>query len=213
MSEIPEIKIEEVEIPPIGLYVIPPPNSLPNTRHITRELDTSKPTFEWQVPSYTPMQWNLKNMKLIEGKAGTPNPPDPPNPNTDVDPEVAEETACPGPENLRIGDIRNAKAKEKVVGHELKEGKCIEIYAPTTFTDKYLPSPSAAATTFSITVVATAAASLTPIITKALKPIFKQLINRVKKLFGQKISRPTLSELRSNAYREKKGLPPLKKLK
>jgi hypothetical protein len=111
---------------------------------------------------------------------------------------------------LRVGDIRNAEAKEKVVGHELKEGKCIEIYAPTTFTDKYLPSASESATTFSITVIATAAASLTPVITKALKPIFKQLINRVKKLFGKKVVRPGLSELRSNSYREKKGLPPLK---
>ena len=210
MSEIPKVEIEEVDILPIGLYVIPPPKSLPDTRHITRELDTSKPTFEWQIPSYTPMQWNLKDMQIIEGNAGTPNPPETPNANPDVNPEVAEEIACPGPENLRIGDLRNSKAKEKVIGHELKEGKCIEIYAPTTFADKFLPSPSVAATTFSITVVATAAASLTPIITKALKPIFKQLINRVKKLFGKKVERPSPSQIRANSYREKKGLPPLK---
>ena len=209
MSEIPNPKIEGINTPKIGVFKIPPPDSLPSSRHITRDLDVKTPTFNWQVPSYEPMQWNLKEMRIIQ-KAPPPSPPDPPSPNTDVDPKVAEEIECPGPENLRVGDLRNTKAKEKVVSHKIVDGKCIEIYAPTTFTDKYLPSPSAAATTFSITVVATAAASLTPIITKALKPIFKQLINRVKKLFGKEIPRLTLQEKKTNAYREKKGLPPMK---
>ena len=120
------------------------------------------------------------------------------------------EVECPGPTNLRIGDIRNSEAKEKVIDHKVVDGKCIEVYAPTTFVDKYLPSPSTAATTFGVTIVATAAASLTPVLTKALKPVFKQIITRVKKLFGKKIDRPSLSKIRANSYREKKGLPPLK---
>ena len=207
MSEIP--RIENVQVEGIGLFTIPPPETI-STPHVSLELDLNKPVFDWQIPSYEPMEWNLKEMKLVETK-GPPVAPPPPTPPTPppVDPSDVE-IECPGPNNLRVGDIRNAEAKEKVVSHEIVEGKCIEIYAPTTFVDKYLPSPSAASTTFGITIVATAAASLTPILTKALKPVFKQIINRVKKLFGKKIERPGLSELRSNSYREKKGLPPLK---
>ena len=145
-------------------------------------------------------------------KAQPPAPSDSTPPPASTPPVKTPETdvECPGPTNLRIGDIRNAEAKEKVIGHKIVDGQCNEVYALTTFVDKYIPSPSTAATTFGVTIVATAAASLTPIITKALKPIFKQLINRIKKLFGKKVDRPSLSKIRANSYREKKGLAPLK---
>ena len=57
---------------------------------------------------------------------------------------------------------------------------------PTNIADKYLPSPSVAATTFGITLVATSATLLAPILTKALKPIYKKLIAKVKKMIGKK---------------------------
>ena len=211
MSEIPEI--EGIDIPQIGLYVIPPPTSLPTTPHTTRQLDLQKPGFGWVVPSYEPMQWNLKEMEIIPFNPGTPEPP-PDTPSSEVaevNTEDADNLLCPGPDNLRVGDIRNTAAKEKVVGHELNDGKCIEIYAPTTFVDKYLPSPSTAATTFGITIVATTAATLAPsLLNKVLKPAFKQIIKRVQKLFGKKTTKPTLQNIRTNAYREKRSLPPLK---
>jgi len=43
-----------------------------------------------------------------------------------------------------------------------------------------------------------------------VKPIVKQIINRVKKALGKPVRPLTQSEKRSNAYREKRGLPPLK---
>ena len=206
--------IEKLEVVPIGLYKIPPPSTLPATPHITRQLDLTKPSFEFVVPTYEPLQFNRKKMQYVQ-KAQPPAPSDSAPPPASTPPVKPPETEveCPGPTNLRIGDIRNSEAKEKVIGHKIVEGKCIEVYAPTTFVDIYLPSPSTAATTFGITIVATAAASLTPILTKALKPVFKQIITRVKKLFGKKVDRPSLSEIRANSYREKKGLPPLKKKK
>ena len=98
-----------------------------------------------------------------------------------------KEIECPAKDQAyRLGDIRNAKAKEKVIGFEVVNGKCLEIWGPTNIADKYLPSPSVAATTFGITVVATSAATLTPILTKALKPLFKKLIAKVKKMIGKK---------------------------
>ena len=204
-------EIEKLDITPIGIYKIPPPTSLPTKPHITRQLDLKKPTFEFVVPTYEPLQFNRKKMQYVQ-KAQPPAPSNSTHPPASTTPVKPPETEieCPGPTNLRIGDIRNSEAKEKVVGHKVVDGKCIEVYAPTTFVDKYLPSPSTAATTFGITIVATAAASLTPILTKALKPVFKQIITRVKKLFGKKVNRLSLSEIRANSYREKKGLPPLK---
>jgi hypothetical protein len=204
-------EIEKLDITPIGIYKIPPPSSLPATPHITRQLDLTKPTFEFVVPTYEPLQFNRKKMQYVQ-KAQPPAPSNstpPPASSPPVKPPETE-VECPGPTNLRIGDIRNSEAKEKVIGHKVVDGKCIEVYAPTTFQDKFLPSPSVAATTFGVTIVATAAASLTPILTKALKPVFKQIITRVKKLFGKKVNRLSLSEIRANSYREKKGLPPLK---
>ena len=188
MSEIPEI--EGIDIPQIGLYVIPPPTSLPTTPHTTRQLDLQKPGFGWVVPSYEPMQWNLKEMEIIPFNPGTPEPP-PDTPSSEVaevNTEDADNLLCPGPDNLRVGDIRNTAAN-----------------------DKYFPSPSTAATTFGITIVATTAATLAPsLLNKVLKPAFKQIIKRVQKLFGKKTTKPTLQSIRTNAYREKKGLPPLK---
>jgi hypothetical protein len=64
-----------------------------------------------------------------------------------------------------------------------------------------------------ITLVATTAALSTPLLLKAVKPIIKQIINRVKKMLGKKVKRPNLSERRTTSYREKRGLPPVKEKK
>ena len=45
--------------------------------------------------------------------------------------------------------------------------------------------------TFAITVVATTAATLTPILNRILKPLFKQVIGKVKKIFNKKGSKFT----------------------
>ena len=203
----------EIERINIGIFKIPPPETLPSKPHITRQiLNVRPPSFDWTVPSYEPLQWNKRKMQYVKktkpSTASNPQPTPTTEPASVKPPE--NEVECPGPSNLRIGDIRNTEAREKVVDHKIVDGKCIEIYAPTTFTDKYLPSASVAATTFGITIVATAAASLTPVLTRILKPIFKQLINRAKKMLGKKPPKLTVQDKRTNAYREKKGLPPMK---
>ena len=45
-------------------------------------------------------------------------PPDPPTPETPDTGGVGEETPCPGPAQLRVGDVTQS-GDEKVVGHEL----------------------------------------------------------------------------------------------
>jgi len=188
------VKIEKIEVEKVG---IPKINSLPTTPQITRELNVEKPGFDFIFPFFEPMRYNPVKMQTLK-KPPTPTPPDDEtkpqknkNNNTDVDTGLGdlgnEEIECPAKDQqYRLGDIRNAKAKEKVIGFELVGDKCLEIWGPTNIADKYLPSASVAATTFGITVVATTAATLTPILTKALKPIFKKLIAKVKKMIGKK---------------------------
>ena len=189
------MKIEKIEVEKVG---IPKINSLPTTPQITRELNVEKPGFDFIFPFFEPMRYNPVKMQTLK-KPPTPTPPDDETKSqknkkdndSDVNTGLVDlgdgEIECPAKDQqYRLGDIRNAKAKEKVIGFELVGDKCLEIWGPTNIADKYLPSSSVAATTFGITVVATTAATLTPILTKALKPIFKKLIAKVKKMIGKK---------------------------
>ena len=201
-------KIEKIQLPKI--------NSLINTPHITRQLNVQKPGIDFLIPSYKPLEYNPNKIQYVQDPS-TPNPPDPAKtpeaalPGEDVLQEE-KEIDCPAKDQAyRLGDIRNAKAKEKVIGFELVGDKCLEIWGPTNIADKYLPSASVAATTFGVTVISVTAATLTPILTKVLKPIFKQLITRAKKLIGKKEKKLTPSEIKTNLYRQKRDLPPLKK--
>ena len=199
MTEIRKIEIER----------IPKINSLPETSHITRELNLQKPGIDFLIPSYKPLEYNPQKIQYFDDPA-TPKPNDPLKPpkaklpGEEVIPEE-KEIDCPAKDQAyRLGDIRNAKAKEKVVAFELVGGKCVEIWGPTNIADKYLPSPSVAATTFGITIVATSAATITPILTKALKPIFKQLITKVKKMIGKKTEILSISQRRKHQRSLKK---------
>ena len=61
--------------------------------------------------------------------------------------------------------------------------------------------------------VATAAAAATPLLLKVVKPIVKQLIKKIQKLLGKEPPRPSRIEIKANAIRQKRGLPPLKTAK
>ena len=189
------MKIEKIKVEKVG---IPKINSLPTTPQITRELNVEKPGFDFIFPFFEPMRYNPVKMQTLK-KPPTPTPPDDNSKSqknkkdndSDVNTGLVDlgdgEIECPAKDQqYRLGDIRNAKAKEKVIGFEVVGDKCLEIWGPTNIADKYLPSSSVAATTFGITVVATTAATITPILTKALKPIFKKLIAKVKKMIGKK---------------------------
>ena len=143
------------------------------------------PDFTPNTKIITPKQ-NTKTETLELTKVKSPNIPKPKENNNDITKQI-EEIDCPAKnQQYRIGDLRNSEAKEKVVGFEIINGQCVELWASTNIVDKYLPSGSVAATTFGVTIVATTAATLTPFLNKALKPVFKQIISRLKKLIGKK---------------------------
>ena len=201
------MKIEKIRVEKVG---IPKINSLPTTPQVTRELNVEKPGFDFIFPFFEPLRNNPVKMQRYK-KTSTPNPPEDETKTesktnqNDIDNDFnlsdlgEKEIECPAKDQqYRLGDIRNAKAKEKVIGFEVVGNKCVEIWGLTNIADKYLPSASVASTTFGITVVATSAATLTPILTKALKPIFKKLIAKVKKMIGKKQKVLSTFERRKN---------------
>ena len=169
-----------------------------------------------EYPTYDALDYTPEQL-IIQRE--TPAPPVSPPPEIEP-PELPdtgdiggkEEVACPGPGQLRVGDLTQA-GDEIVTGHELSaDGKtCITLYEPTTAVEKFLPSANQASTTLAVAVIATAGAAATPLILRIIKPIIKKITDTIKKKLGKKVDRPSLSEIKTNKYREKKGLPPLKK--
>ena len=164
-----------------------------------------------QYPSYDAMDYTPEDLLI---QVDTPPPVVEPPPEIDP-PEVPptgdlgnKEIECPGPNNLRVGDLTQA-GDEKVVGHEIQGTTCVTLYEPTTVAEKFLPSANQASTTLAIAVIATAGAAATPLLLRLIKPIIKKLTTTAQKKLGRhrELSK---SEIIANKYREKKGLPPLK---
>jgi len=181
------------------------------------------------MPSYLPADydarelfWQTINTEPEDGDQGVdtqeqepieaPSPPPPPP----TDGQIPKEVECPPKNARRIGD-RNQKGDEQVKEYKLTpDGKiCETIWEPVPIIDQYLPSVGVVTTTATIATVATASAlfakPLADLILKAVKPVVKKTIAKVQKILGKKPYRPTSSEIQTNRYREKKGLPPLKK--
>ena len=141
-------------------------------------------------------------------------------PEADVEPPKTpneeKEVPCPGPANLRVGDITQA-GDERVVGHQLipdpnnpKVNICETLYEPTTAVEKFLPSVNQTTTTAAIAVVATAGAAATPLLLRVFKPIITKIYKTIQQKLGKKAARLSRNDIIANEYRAKRGLPPIK---
>ena len=131
-------------------------------------------------------------------------------------PKEDKEVPCPGPANLRVGDITQA-GDERVIGHQLipdpnnpKVNICETLYEPTTAIEKFLPSVNQTTTTVAIAVVATAGAAATPLLLRVFKPIITKIYKTIQQKLGKKEARLSRNDIISNEYRAKRGLPPIK---
>jgi len=168
-----------------------------------------------EYPTYDAMDYEPEQL-IIQRET----PPPPVSPPPEVEPPQPPDTSnvggkekeieCPAPNQPRVGDLTQ-KGDERVVGHEIQNGQCVVLYEATTVVEKYLPSTNQVSTTAAIAVVATASAAATPLLLRVIKPIIKKATDFVKKKLGKKVSPPTRAEIKTNEYRQKKGLPPLKK--
>jgi len=167
-----------------------------------------------EYPSYEAMDYQPENLVVTRE---TPPPPVAPPPEVEAPPvpdtgNIAKdkEIECPAPNQPRVGDLTQNGA-ERVTGHEIQNGQCVVLYESTTAVEKFLPSTNQVSTTAAIAVVATASAAATPLLLRVIKPIIKKATDFVKKKLGKTVTKPSRSDIATDKYREKKGLPPIKR--
>ena len=183
---------------------------------VDQEPDKAMIVCDAEVPSYDAMNYEPEQLIITRPQEVPPIAPppdvDPPEVPPTGDLGIDEELPCPGPGQLRIGDLTQA-GDEKVTGHELSaDGKtCITLYEPTSAVEKFLPSTNQASTTLAVAVIATAGAAATPLLLRIIKPIIKKISDTVKKKLGKTVKKPSRAEVMADEYRAKKGLPPIKK--
>ena len=166
-----------------------------------------------QVPSYDPMDYEPEQL-IIQQEV----PPPAVEPPPEIDPpEVPptgdlgkKEIECPGAGQLRVGDITES-GDEKVVGHELQGTTCVTLYEPTSPVEKFLPSINQTTSVTALAVVATAGAAATPLLIRLIRPVIKKIWTTVQKKLGKTPTRLTRMDIKTNQYRQSKGLPPIKK--
>ena len=166
-----------------------------------------------EYPSYDAM--NYEPGRVVQTVAPPPPPVPPPAPelpNTGDIVPPSKEVPCPGPGQLRVGDVTQS-GDERVIGHRLLEdGKtCETLYEPTTTLEKYVPPVNQISTVTALAVVATAGAAATPLLIRIIRPVVKKIWATIQKKLGKDVKRLSLSEIKTNEYRQKKGLPPLKR--
>jgi len=187
--------------------------------------DAGMPYYEPPNYDYRELTWQTVNTNEEEVDEGVPIEPEAPNLDTpeppNTPPTTAEDPPCPPANARRIGDLNQA-GTEKVTGYELKRDPnnrdlkiCVTQWEDIGFVEQYLPSASVVTTTAGIAAVATTSAllakPLADLLLKVIKPAVKKILGKVQTLMGKKTRKPTLMEKRTDQYREKKGLLPMKR--
>ena len=190
------------------------PNGLPLDRNLVNDDEAGVKILcpNGQYPSYDAL--NFEPEQIIPTVAAPPPPVAPPAPEIPDTGSIVtdEETPCPGPGQLRVGDLTQS-GDERVIGHRLlQDGKtCETLYEPTTVIEKFLPPLNQTSTVTSLAIVATAGAAATPLLIRIIKPVVKKIWKTIQKKLGKEVKRPSIAEVRTDKYREKKGLPPVKR--
>ena len=181
----------------------------------------------YEPPNYDAREltWQTVYMEQDDDQSGidtgTPEVDAPETPGAPETPEEYKDPDCPGPLEARIGAV-GPNEKEKVVGHELQPDPnnlnkkiCVTLYEDIGVVEQYLPSPQIVTTTAVIASVAASSAllakPLADLLLRVVKPAVKKVIGKVNAILGKTTYRPSQSEIRTDEYRKKKGLPPLKK--
>ena len=164
-------------------------------------------------PTYDAMDYTPEDLNIYRETPPPPvePPPDPPGaPETPDTGGLTEDIPCPGPAQLRVGDVTQS-GDEKVVGHELQGTTCVTLYEPTSPVEKYIPPINQVSTVTALAVVATAGAAATPLLIRVIRPVIKKIWTTLQKKVGKTPKKLTRMDIKTNQYRQSKGLPPLKK--
>ena len=175
-------------------------------------------------PTYDAMNYEPEQLVIIREQEAPPVASPPPPPGTPETPDTGssapKDPPCPAPNQPRIGTL-GPNEKEKVSGYELQPdpvnpGKkiCVILYEDIGAAEQYLPSAQVATTTAVIATVAGASAllakPLADLLLRVFRPAIKQALTKVNAILGKTSTKPSRSLVKTNQYRQKKNLPPLK---
>ena len=136
---------------------------------------------DFTFPNFTPPIYNPNQMTMIEEPLPQGGDPEIPKTETPKIPDEKKEDIvipeCPSPKDQRVGDYRNAKKLEIVVGHRLDKTECITLYEDVPFKDQYIPSAPQFVGVFSLALVGASA----PLVLQLVRPLTKQLISKISK--------------------------------
>ena len=203
IPEIPQINVNTYISTPLPVLNVPLPNidlpgcvkthrdaSVKNTQIIEDDVNGAFYSCpEGKIPSFVPINYDRKKIEIVEQKQESPpSTPDIPKAKQPEIPDIpkAKEAIklepCPGKNNQRVGDFRNEKRLERVIGHERGDDgiECITIYEDVPFTSQYIPEVSTVVSTTIIGLVAASSPLLLNIIKPLVKNIFKKLTSKKK---------------------------------
>ena len=206
--EIPEIYIPEIYVPDIPepysqhyINIAKPPDidvpgcsyqhrDIKNTGNRNLLLEDSNgvySTCDFSFPSFIPLDYTPENLVITEEVPVSNETPPLPETKQQKIPELPKDKEiklepCPSKKDQRVGDFRNEKRLERVIGHERGQDgvECITLYEDVPFVDQYIPEPSVIVSTAVIGLVAASSPLILNIIKPAIKNIFKKLTTKKK---------------------------------
>ena len=203
MTKIPKIEIKEVYVPKIRSWEIQPPIldiiykpvvDIPGCVDAHRnnltglinedELGTYQACGTFDIPSFEPLDYNPANFTYTAPEQQQEQPqndiqPQQPEIATKKKEEEIEIPPCPSKKDQKIGDFRNDKKLERVIGYERGQNgiECITLYEDVPFISQYIPSFKQFTGVFSLALVGCSA----PIILNLVKPVVKNVIKKLTK--------------------------------
>ena len=206
--EIPDISIPEIYIPdvpeiytPHYLTITKPPDiDVPGCTYQHRDIKNTGnrnllledpngvfTTCDFPFPGFIPLDYTPENLVITEEVPINNETPALPESKQPKIPEIKKDKdikleACPSKKDQRVGDFRNEKRLERVIGHERGQDgvECITLYEDVPFVDQYIPEPSIIVSTAVIGLVAASSPLILNIIKPAIKNIFKKLTTKKK---------------------------------
>ena len=202
--EIPNISIPEIYTPEPYIPEIYKPDIIPATQYLEINppgctyghrdikntgnhnllLDDPNGVYticDFTFPNFIPPIYNPNQMTMIEESLPQGGDPQIPETETPKIPDTKDEEIvipeCPSPKDQRVGDYRNAKKLEIVVGHRLDKTECITLYEDVPFKDQYIPSANQFIGVFSLALVGASA----PVVLQLVRPLVKQAVSKLSK--------------------------------
>ena len=209
MTKIPKIEIKEVYIPKIRTWEVQPPIldlitkpvvDIPGCVDAHRnnltglinedELGTYQACGTFSIPSYEPLEYNSADFQYTEpANQQEQQKPQPPQQKLQIPQKKKDKKLeippCPSKKEQKIGDFRNDKKLERVIGYERGQNgiECITLYEDVPFISQYIPSFKQFTGVFSLALVGCSA----PIILNLVKPLVRKAFQSLSKRKKDKV--------------------------